>query len=438
MLRQILPVYMGLSFRYSFILPVLLAILFFSAFAFAASPTSGDVRLRLKDAHQKPVVGAEATIRYQVTDPLYGPLNKVDKLYSDSFGIVSSKIVADFNTPVSVTIRINNLETASTYTWMGSLDRFVNLPLDDFTLRTIDSEANPLGNIPITISGKDYAYNTTTNATGYRILTNYNQVDELTATANYGDAAWARSFYPNGTIIAIQIPTHSLEARAVDENGHLLHSQYTLYYTAVNSETKYTEGVVGLFTQIPTGNITLTVTYGNHSQNYSFYMNYSLSRIFVVDLNSPYVSNPWLVPETPVPENEVFVYAEVFDEGQNSSGIPELVNMIPPVELHYSTDGAEWERVYMFPQNNTTIYRGRIPGQPINTVVRYKIWAIDNVGNEKLTKQYTFNTKVVSPTPNGGDGLGGGILDAIVGFWYLPIAIVLLVLLLFLIKKRYL
>jgi len=421
-------------YRYSMF--IALSLLLLSAALLAGDPTTGDVRLRLKDANQKPVVNATAVIRYEYTDPNYGVVNKVDKVYSDGLGIVDHRIVADFNAPLTATIEINNINSTTSYTWMGGIDRFINLPLTDFTVKTVDSQGTVLPNVPLVLTSDGFSKNATTNGSGYAVFTHYNEDLQLNITALYGGEEWGESFTPDGSLVVIQVPTHSLEVKISDEFGHLIEGDFVLYYTAVDPQVKTSHGVVALFSQIPEGTVQVNTSYDGRSQSHEFYLNYSSTKTYVFDLNPPYISPPWTKPEDPVPENEVFVYVESFDEGMNASGMPEQVNMIPPVELYYSTDGVNWEMVYMFQEGNTTIYKGKVPGQPQDTVVRYTIYAYDNAGNSKNTTQYNYNTAVASN--GGGDDQEDGLLKAISEFWYLPIALAVLASLLLLIKKKYL
>jgi len=165
-----------------------------------------------------------------------------------------------------------------------------------------------------------------------------------------------------------------------------------------------------------------------------------MTKTVVFDLRPPTFSEPTLSPARPVPENEVEVTVNVSDPGRNATGIPGLINSIPPVHLHFSKDGTNYTTVNMFPvEGHNGTYMGTIPGQPVNSVIRYYISANDNSNNTGKSAIYTFNT-FTSPTPPGGGPNGGFDPIALaIQYWYLVVLLALAVLggAIYYVKKSY-
>ena len=412
---------------------LLLALLLLSI-PLLAAPTTGDITLRLKDARQRPVPNASVAVTYTVTDPLFGELQKTDVFYSDRLGIARKRITADYNTPYTITVNYHELTYEQQFNWLGTTDRYLNLPLNDFGVKTYDSDGNPIPNVPLRIEVDNSTIHSSTNASGIRMFSQYNTQKVYNIYARYGSREYLGRLVPNNNIITITIPTYSVEIRAIDDNGNSVFSEMNVTYLGVANVTRRHSGIVGLFTQIPEGNVTAELFYSGRRLSETFYVNESGSRTFVFDLTPPNVSVPVLNPPVPVPENDVEISVNVTDPGRNATGMPEVVNMIPPVELYYSLDGATWLRTYMFPQppDNVT-YIGRVPGQPRDSVVRYYIVAVDRAGNRVETQRYAFNTFLnVTPTPT---PLLPPVQD-LSQYWWVA-ALAALALAAYYIKKRY-
>lgn len=417
---------------------ILSAFLLLALTALAGIPTTEDVTLRIKDAQQRPVVNATVTIEYTYTDPYFGELHKTDVIYSNQFGVAQKKLSADFNAPYKITIEYHDASQVIESVWTGGLDRFINLPLTDFSVKTVDSESNPIANVPLRIIVGEREFTSRTNVSGYCIFQQYNKELRYLIYARYGGKEHFIQVVPDNRLHNIQIPTYTIEVKTINDNGNAVLSEMNLTFTGVEPVTRRSAGIVGLFTQVPEGNATISLLYVSRSLNDTFYVNASTTLFYVFDLNGPNISSPTLVPVKPVPENEVQVFANITDPGRNASGMPPVTNLIPPAELYYSLDGAKWESVHMYPEANNRTYRGRIPGQPVNSVVRYYITAWDKVNNTAHSPQYTFNT-FVNVTTNGGKPPGqdsSAFLAPLLQFWWVA-AIVIVLAALYYIKKRY-
>jgi len=415
---------------------IILLLVIFASLAMAVVPSTGDITIRFRDAQQRPIVNVSVTFEYTATDPIYGELHKTDVQYSNSFGVVDKRLSADFNTPYHITMAYHDSSQVIDSTWTGGFDRFVNLPLTDFSVRTIDTEGNPIPNVPLRVEVLgDGEFMDQTNGTGYKIFSQYNRDLVYTVHARYGSKDTSSEIVPDAQLHTMQIPTYTLEVRAFNENGTSIFSNITVSYFAITDTTKVTTGASGRFTQIPEGNVTVTLRYRNRTAATTFYLNDSISKSILLDLSPPQISNLRLSPEKPVPENEVLVYADIFDPGLNASGMPPLINAIPPAELYYSLDGVAWKSVHMFPQPDNRTYVGKIPGQPRDQVVRYYIAAWDNANNTGKSSQFAFNTFI-----NGtGDGVvppGPDLMAIISPFWWL-IFIPIIGAAAYYLKKRY-
>jgi hypothetical protein len=275
-----------------------------------------------------------------------------------------------------------------------------------------------------------------TNATGYRIFSQYNKEIPYEVFAMYGSRELSIRVTPDTKLHTIQVPTYAIEVRTFNEQGHSVVSEMNLTYAAVGSITRRTAGIAGLFTQIPEGNATIAIGHNNQTIIDTFYVNESIIRSYNFDETPPVISRPWTMPVKPVPENEVQVAVNVSDEGVYASGIPPVVNLIPPVILNYSMDGMNWHTANMFPQppENRT-YIARLEGFPANSLVRYTITTRDNANNYATSPQYTFNTFV---NETNGNHLipGPDFLQMLGSFWWVPLIVILSVLA-YLVKKRY-
>jgi len=391
-------------------------LLFASPLLLAGTPSTGDVIIRVRDAQLRPVVGANVTFDYVATDPVLGELRRTDVVRTDQFGVAQKRLSADFNTPYSINVSFHGASEIISSSWMGGFDRFVNLPLLDFMVRLIDTEGNPLPNVPLgvqTDSGDQFA--TKTNATGFCLFSQYDRNTVYTIHAQYGSAESVILVVPDSKLHAIQFPTYSLEIKTFTDDAATLLTDMSISYDAMGTVVRDSTGITSLFRQVPEGDVAIVVRYANRTHADRFYLNSSTSRSYVFDVHPPVIGTPSLSPERPVPENEVAVSVNVTDPGPNGSGLPDLVNMIPPVELYYSLDGAVWKSVHMYPDANNVSYRGRVPGVPKDSIVRFYIVAYDRENNSATSARYSYNT-VVNP-PCTGPGCGGtqSLLDEALG-----------------------
>ena len=389
--------------------------------------------LRLKDTQQRAVINASVTFEYTYTDPLFGELHKTDVIYSNQFGVAQKTLTADFNTPYRITVAHHDASQVIDSTWAGGLDRFINLQLADFSIRTVDSESTPIGSVPLRIVAGTREFSSATNATGYGIFQQYNSQIAYLVYARYGGTEHFTEVVPDNRLHTIQIPTYAIQVKSINDDGNAVISDMNLTFMGVVPIMRRTAGIVGLFTQVPEGNASLSLAYNGRLIRDTFYVNSSATRAYVFDMNPPNLSAPAISPETPVPENEVDVYVNITDPGMNASGMPALINLIPPAELYYSLDGAVWKSVHMFPEANSTTYKGRLPGQPANSVVRYYVMAWDNDNNTARSPQYTFNTFVTGPQ----DHQPPLNLAAIIAQFWWVVLIPAVLAILYYVKKKY-
>jgi hypothetical protein len=374
----------------------------------AGTPSSGDVVLRIKDAQQRPVANATVSVEYSVTEPLYGESRKTEYFKSDEAGVFERVMEMDLGSAYRFNVSIHNSRQVVEGVWGGGFDRYVNLDALDFTIRVVDSQGMPLANIPLTVNGSDgFVAESSTNATGYRFFPKYNSDTTYNILAHYGQReryVWIRA---DSQIHTIVVPTFTLEVRVFSDNSSTLFSSMQANYTGVGPVSRDSEGIVGSFSQIPEGNVSLRISHQNRTLYDTVYLNSSILKVYVFDLTPPQISEPSLEPARPIPENPVRVTVTVTDPGRNASGLPPPVNSIPPVELYYSLDGLSWGSAHMFPQGDSGTYVGTIPGQPVGSIVRYFVKATDAEGNVGATRQYVFNTFLPeTPTPAGTPGSG--------------------------------
>ena len=417
---------------------IILLLIVFASLVVAGMPSTGDITLRLRDAQQRPIANATVTFEYTFTDPYLGELHKTDVHYSSSYGVMEKRITADFNTPYKITVSHNYATQVIESTWTGGFDRFINLPLMDFSVRVVDTEGNPIPNVPLRVKplvGREF--NSSVNATGYRIFTQYNRDVPYSVYGRYGSTETAIDLVPDGLLHTMQIPTYSFEVRPYSESGNAIVADMKITYLGVGPSERSSTGVSALFTQLPEGNISVSITYRNKTLSDAFYLNSSITKPYIIDLTPPTISQPKLSPEKPVPENEVIVTAEIYDAGRNASGMPAPINMIPPAELYYSLDAVEWKSAHMFPQSDNRTYKGKIPGQPRDSVIRYYVVAWDSANNSARSEQYSFNTFIDGGSNGDGNG-SGDPFAAILPYWWVPIPIIIIAAGAFVLKKRYL
>ncbi|VVC72026.1 Uncharacterised protein [uncultured archaeon] len=365
-----------------------------------AATTTGDVSLSIKDSQLGPVANASVVLAYTVTDPVLGELHKREAILSDSAGMAVKRITADLGAPVSVNVSIHGASDYFSENWTGAISRFVNLPLEDFSVRIIDSGGNPIPNVPIILYAPDgSATELVSDADGFKYFANYRDDETLALRLLYGDGNLVWYIKPDGQRHSLQVYTYSLEVRAFNENGSALLTNAMLYYRGARDEVKQSLGIINFFSQIPRGNVTVVLRYGDRMIADSFLLSASLYKAYYFDFAPPVISAPTLVPARPVPENDVTVTVRVEDVGTGSSGIPPTHNFISPVVLHYSEDGQVWNEAYMQPQDDYSVYKARIPGQPANRVIRYYITAFDLENNSASSPQYAFSTFVGGNTP---------------------------------------
>lgn len=417
--------------RLVFILPLLLLV---SLMASAGTPTVGDVTLRIKDSQQRAVPNVSVTFEYIYTDSFFGELHKKDVIYSNQFGVAQKTLTADFNTPYKITLEYHDASQVIDSTWAGGLDRFVNLQLADFSIRTVDSESNAIGSVPLRIKTSKREFSAATNATGYCVFSQYDSSISYIVYARYGSAEHFIQVLPDNRLHTIQIPTYTLQIKTFNDEGNAVISDMNLTFMGVSPIMRRTAGIVGLFTQVPEGNATVSLAHEGRLITDVVYVNSSATLLYVFDTAPPTISSPVLVPALPVPENEVEVFANITDAGRNASGMPPLINLIPPAELYYSLDGAEWKSVHMFPEANNLTYKGRIPGQPANSVVRYYMLAWDKANNTARSPQYTFNTFLNGTTD--GKPPPPNLAAYLAQFWWL-ILIPIILAAAYYVKKKY-
>lgn len=418
----------------TFALAVLL-LLSASTAIFAGSPVTGEVTLRLKDAQQRPVQNATAKFEYISTDPVMGELHKSDLVVSDTNGMVRHRLGADFGTQCNITIERNFASEKISINWVGTTERFVDVPLSDFTVRIVDTDGNQLSNVPLRIETARGSLNSATNATGFRIFTQYYRDMDYDIFATYGGREYSIRMRPDNRLHTIQIPTYSIEIRTLDDRGRSLETEMTLTYTAVGNITKRTYGIAGLFTQLPEGNATLSVVRGSQQITTSFYINSSVRKSLIFDETAPAISVPWTIPIRPVPENEVQVFVNVTDEGEFAKGMPQTIEGSTPVSMNYSINGVDWTYAKMVPDHSqgSGVYMARLPSFPPDSVIRYMITATDNAGNTATSPQHMFNTLVHHDGETSG---GEDPLQALSVFWWIPALIVVLAIA-YVIKSRY-
>jgi len=91
----------------------------------------------------------------------------------------------------------------------------------------------------------------------------------------------------------------------------------------------------------------------------------------------------------------------------------------------------------MFPQSDNRTYKGKIPGQPRDSVIRYYVVAWDSANNSARSEQYSFNTFIDGGSNGDGNG-SGDPFAAILPYWWVPIPIIIIAAGAFVLKKRYL
>jgi hypothetical protein len=106
-------------------------------------------------------------------------------------------------------------------------------------------------------------------------------------------------------------------------------------------------------------------------------MGASNTEYFTIDMTPPTIGTPNQSPSSPVDlGQEVKVSVNVTDA---SSGVKNVTL------LYTITNGSSWETPTSMSYNLTTnLYETTISGQPDGTVVKYKIVAYDNAGNERI------------------------------------------------------
>jgi hypothetical protein len=109
----------------------------------------------------------------------------------------------------------------------------------------------------------------------------------------------------------------------------------------------------------------------NYTDRIGAAVNFSIT--LSVDNSAPTIGKPSRVPATDVqPDQPVKVSVNVTD---TQSGVNKIT-------LSYTTDnGTTWQNQTMNFNQTTSLYEATIPGQEAGTWVRFKITAIDNVGN---------------------------------------------------------
>jgi len=378
---------------------ILILALLASTLILAGIPAAGDVSLRIRDSQLKPVSGANVTIAY--VDSTNGTIeHRTEFLTSDQSGFAHKNMIIDLNSDYTVTISIHGAVQQINSTWQGVLDRFVNLPLSSFTVRVVDTQGNPITNTPVIVDAPYGNFSEITDSTGFAVFTQYNNQIACEVHVLYGGADNRISIVPDSGVHTIQLPTYALEIVTLDDDASSIYATVNISYLAATRQDVQSMGTTNVFNQIPEGNVSVFMTYKNLTKNDTFYLNSSISKRYIFDLTPPEFSAPIVNPSPPVPENEIQVTVSIHDPGIYPSGIPAPINYVSQMHLHYSLDSQNWETANMV--FDGAAYTGRIPAQPINTIVFYYATAPDNEGNIGKSPTYTLNTfpVVVNTTPD--------------------------------------
>jgi len=145
------------------------------------------------------------------------------------------------------------------------------------------------------------------------------------------------------------------------------------------------------------GNTTIQVSEGQH--NLVVYANDTVGNMgasdtvwFTVDTSSPIIETP-----ARVPSGEVEPYQEV----TVSVNVTDAISGIETVILSFQNN-TSWHNVTMDFNPATSLYEAGIPGQPADTLVKYKVIAYDKAGlfavndNEPIYYVYTFIPEILS------------------------------------------
>lgn len=116
--------------------------------------------------------------------------------------------------------------------------------------------------------------------------------------------------------------------------------------------------------------------------------------IFVQDVTPPTISNVMWDPEEPTPDDNVTVYADVYDP----SGVAEVI-------LSYNVSDVDWVNVTMNLDLDGRYY-GVIPAMPAYTTVLFKIIATDNYGNTNVSEIYSYQVSDFQIVPGDESSFG--------------------------------
>jgi hypothetical protein len=146
-----------------------------------------------------------------------------------------------------------------------------------------------------------------------------------------------------------------------------------------------------------TGNTTIPVSEGRHTL--VVYANDTVGNMgasntvwFSVDLSLPIIETPTRVPTGDVePYQEVIISVNVTDE----------ISDVETVILSFQND-TSWHNVTMDFNLTTSLYEASIPGQPADTLVKYKVIAYDEAGHFAVNdkeKEYFVYTVIPEFSP---------------------------------------
>jgi len=214
-------------------------------------------------------------------------------------------------------------------------------------------------------------FNLDVNASGYRVDTDAYVEEHGYATVMVIDTTAPTIFITspqNSTYVASSVPLDFTVNRTIDWMGYSLDIQ---------------ENVTIL------GNTTIPVSEGPHTL--VVYANDTVGNMgasdtvcFTVDISPPIIETP-----TRVPAGEVEPYEEV----TVSVNVTDAFSDVGTVILSFQNN-TSWHNVTMDFNPATSLYEASIPGQPADTLVKYKVIAYDKAGhfdvNDKEEEYYVY------------------------------------------------
>ena len=225
-------------------------------------------------------------------------------------------------------------------------------------------------------------------ATLYAELAGYAEINVLsyypTLTDNYQTIFTGPEGAPYGSdgYITPPYPTKTFEVE--NEFGLSLLASFR-FFTEHWRNTDYPEQHSKIYKNLESPNMYLIGfedKLGGDDRDYND-MIFSLTQII-----SPKIVSVTRTPENPTPNQEATITARVIE------GEAEIESVI----LSYQTDSSSWTNQTMTLNGET--YSTNIPGQPVNTQVNYKIYAIDTEDNSDTSpiESYIVTIPASSPT----------------------------------------